>query len=295
MPSVIYQCDQNIIAPSCDPCMTAVEQGRVRGVIFFHKDIYNTIKLQPTDANTWAQALHDGDAFVIPETQGSFDGGAPVEVTGYGDVGTKIVGYNFTLSYKDPSFIQNCGFYNTIKGSTNWHIAFRTETQTRISSRPVAILPKSPVEEDINSEVVWDIEVKWNEKDQPCPFDTPAGIFTCTPIEPTPVADFDFYFGYGTIPTDEDEVENGSQDSAPHLSNPTVSDFGNNGGDEVLWYAEPITEPVKVKWYHTAINNGAIGPLETWLSPIIVGQYRVYKTSFATTYSTPTSVEFRTS
>lgn len=183
MSYTIYNpCEDEVVAPSCDPCLDDIEHGRVRGVSYVHKSYYPTIMEDPTNAAAWAAGIASKLIFVIPETLGSFDGGAPVETTGYGDAQTKIVGYNFVLNHKDPNYKANCAFYNSIKGSANWHLAFRSEKLTRITSNPVTIIPKSPIAEDLNSEVVWDVENKWSQGDQPCPFDTPADVFVCASL-----------------------------------------------------------------------------------------------------------------
>lgn len=295
MADVLYNCDEDIIAPICNPCLDDVEQGGVRSIAFIHKDIIGSITTDPTDTNAWLQGIQDGKIFVIPETQGSFDGGSPVEGPGYGHVASRIVGYDFSLPYKDPAYKDNCAFYNSIKGSTKWHVAYATESLTRISGKPVVIIPKSPIQEDLNSEVVWDVEVKWKEKNQPCPFETPDGVFTCTPEEPVPVVPFTFYFGTGEAPADNTEIELGTSGTANHNSKATVSDFGNVGGDEVLWYAEPVAEPVKTKWYNTPTNQGNIGGSNLFGDPVIVGGYRLYVSAYATTFSSPAAVEFRIS
>lgn len=292
MADVLYNCDDEIIAPVCDPCLDEIELGRVRSIAFIHKDIFAAVAANPTDANTWAQGIQDKKLFVIPETQGAFDGGSPNEVAGYGHVSTRVVGYEFVLSYKDPAYKANCGFYNSIKGSTKWHVAYATDTLTRISGKPVSIAPKSPIGDDDKSEVVWEVDVKWTEKDHPCPFETPDGIFTCTPIEPVPVEPFTFYFGFGEVPEDDTEVELGTSGTANHNGKATVADFG-NVNDEVLWYAEPVSEPAKSKWYNTPTNQGSIGGANLFGAPVTVGNYRVYSTAYATTFSSPAAVEFR--
>jgi hypothetical protein len=177
--SVYNPCEDEITDPVCDPCLDTIEHGRVRGVAFINKNYYATVKGDPENAAVWNAGIANKGIYIIPETQGNFDGGQPVEVPGYGDSETKLIGYKFALGFKDPNYKGNEPFYNSIKGSSNWHIAFRTETQTRISGNPATIIPKSPVADDLNSEVVWDVEVKWSHKDQPTPFDTPADIFKC--------------------------------------------------------------------------------------------------------------------
>ncbi len=181
MSYTIYNpCDGEVVEPVCDPCLDEIEHGRIRGVAFVHKSFLSTLLEDPEALDQWEKGIADKLIFIIPETSGSFDGGQPVEAPGYGDVQSKVVGFNFSLAYKDPNFKNNCPFYNSIMGSSNWHIAFRTETQTRISGNPVAIIPKSPVQDELNSEVVWDVEIKWSQAKQPCPFDTPEGLFVCS-------------------------------------------------------------------------------------------------------------------
>lgn len=172
-------CDTSIEDPVCDPCNDDIELGRVRGVCYIHESYYATLAADPENATLWATGAAQGLIKVIPKTSGTFDGGAPVEVAGYGDSESKIIGFKFQLSYKDPSLKRNTPFYNTIKNSGNYHVAFRTESLTRISEKPCTVIPKSPVEEDMTSQAVWNVDVKFNQKDQPVPFDTPADVFKC--------------------------------------------------------------------------------------------------------------------
>lgn len=166
-------CDTAVPPHHCDPC-APIEHGRVRSVAFIKQSFEFT---DPTDPNEWTTGIENGDIVVIPEVLGSFDGGAPVEAPGYGDQETKITGYNFSLLFKDPNYLENADFYNAIKRSRNYKIAYRTETQTHISTNTVTVLPKNPVAEELTSEVVWDVEVKFSQGDLPEPFNTPAGTF----------------------------------------------------------------------------------------------------------------------
>ncbi len=73
----------------------------------------------------------------------------------------------------------NADFYNALKNSRNFRFAFRTATQVHITQNTVQAIPKNPVAEDITSEVVWNVLVKWAEFDSPVPYDVPGGIFEC--------------------------------------------------------------------------------------------------------------------
>lgn len=177
--SIYNPCGDEVVAPVCDPCLVEMEHGGVRGVGLIHKNYIATLKANPTLKAVWVAGVAAGAIFIIPETQGTFDGGAPVEVPGFGDQLTRITGYNFGAAFKDPNFKGNTAFYNSIIGAGNYHFAWRTETQSRISNKPVAVLPKSPVQEGLQTEVMWDVEIKWFESKQPVPFDTPDGVFVC--------------------------------------------------------------------------------------------------------------------
>jgi hypothetical protein len=199
--TIINPCAGDIIDPVCDPCLGGVEHGRIRGGAFINKAYLPTVQDAIDDLMTALNAvpvvpatvtaakvildtaIADGITskviYIIPETTGTFDGGAPVEGPGYGDRTSRFIGFNFGLAYKDPSFQSNTDFYNTISLSTGWHFLWRTETLTRISNNPVTIVHKSPVQEDLNSEVVWEVEIKWNGKNQPKPYKEMIDYFVC--------------------------------------------------------------------------------------------------------------------
>lgn len=173
--SVYYPsgCDSLIPDYVCDPC-EIVELGRIRSVAYIKKTFAFT---DPTSPAEWQNGFASGDIILIPFVRGTFDGGAEVESTGYGDQATRLTGYNFQAQYQDPNYRSNCAFYNALKNAKDYKFAYRTETQIHITDVPVQVIPKNPVQDDINSEVVWDVIVKWSSKDLPCPVDVPEGIF----------------------------------------------------------------------------------------------------------------------
>lgn len=181
MSSVYYPagCETEVGEHYCNPC-DAIEHGRVRSIAFIKKSF---VFEDPTDPTEWEAGVASGDIIIIPEVLGSFNGGEPVESTGYGDQATKITGYNFELPFKDPSYANNADFYNGLKRSRNYKVAYRTENYTHISDNAVTVIPKSPVGEDLTSEVVWDVLVKFSQGDIPTPTLTPPGIFECFAYE----------------------------------------------------------------------------------------------------------------
>ena len=174
------QCNVNIDAPQCDPCLTDIEHGRVRAVaIFVSKSAYDAVVAAPDQATAWQTGITAGEIFIIPDTSGTFDGGAPQDGPGYGDLASRNIGFQFTLLFNDPNFKTNCAFYNQLARNNGVYIGWKTETQVRLSGAPVRIVPTSPVTDDVTSELVFAVNAIWNERDQPCPFDAPEGIFVC--------------------------------------------------------------------------------------------------------------------
>lgn len=168
-------CASSVPDHYCNECEPA-EHGRVRSVAFIANDFEFT---DPSDPTEWQVGIADKKIIVIPQTNGSFDGGTEVEAPGYGDQQTKLVGYNFVLTYNDPNYKLNADFYNGVKLSRNFKFAYRTEKLTHIVEPTVQVVPKNPVAEDLTSEVVWNVLVKWSDEDLPVPYETPAGIFDC--------------------------------------------------------------------------------------------------------------------
>lgn len=168
-------CEQEIGDHYCNNCED-LEHGRLRSAAFVANDFAFT---DPTSPAEWQAGIQAKKIIIIPEVNGTFDGGSEVEAPGYGDQASKLTGYNFQAVFNDPNYKLNADFYNALKRSRNYRFAYRTETQTHLTENTVSIIPKNPVTDDIASEVVWNVTVKWSDGDLPVPFDTPAGIFTC--------------------------------------------------------------------------------------------------------------------
>ena len=168
-------CDSEIPDHLCSNC-DDIEHGRVRSIAYIKTSFSFTDPSNPTE---WRTGILNKSIIIIPDVNGTFDGGAETEGDGYGDQQTKLLGYNFTLQYKDPNYKANALFYNEIKKSRNYYVAYRTETQIHFSDVTVQVIPKNPVTAATTDEVVYDVTVKWSNGDIPTPYDAPAGTFTC--------------------------------------------------------------------------------------------------------------------
>lgn len=162
---------------ACNPCPN-YENGRIRSIAF----IKNTFTFtDPTSTAEWTTGVNNGDIIIIYETQGSYDGGATSELVGFGDAATVNGNTTHTLTFKDRNYADNCDFYNAIRGSSDYTVAYRTGTlsagHVHLAGAPVTISPKNPVPDDLNAIVVWEVQLKWANVDSPCPYSTPSGIF----------------------------------------------------------------------------------------------------------------------
>src|SRR5688572_10644649 len=147
--SVYYpaNCDDLVPAHICDPC-EEIEGGRIRSMAFIKTTFAFT---DPTDPTEWEAGFASGDIILIPQTNGTFDGGAEVEAPGFGDQVTRLTGFNYQIQYQDPNYRQNCAFYNALKNSRQYKAAYRTGTQIHMIDYTVQAIPKNPVQEDPNS------------------------------------------------------------------------------------------------------------------------------------------------
>jgi len=153
-----------------------IEHARIRSIGFVYDSIAATIETDLSDPAPWKAGIVEKQVIIVPETQGSLDS-AEVTGPGYGDESERLIGYNHTVTFRDPNYKQNSAFYNSIKFSRSLRLAYRTETQTHLSGKTVKVIPKAVIADDLTGEVVWEVTVKWFEADIPAPADTPPGVF----------------------------------------------------------------------------------------------------------------------
>jgi hypothetical protein len=174
--SIYYPtCADTITDPVCTDC-PEVERGRVRA-IGFKKSTFSFS--DPTDASEWDNAIADKNCYIFPAVHGTFTQ-TEVEGTGFGDQDTTLDGYENVLEVYEPNYNDNYGFWNTIKNSREWEAIYVTETKMHIADEVCVVIPKQPVEDDLNSRVVWHIMIKWKQEDMLQPQAKPGNVFdTC--------------------------------------------------------------------------------------------------------------------
>ena len=168
-------CDSVVPPHSCDPCLPR-EFGRVRAVAFI-KEGFSFV--DETNQAEWEAAIQNEDVILIPKVHGALPEPSEQMGQGYGDTVETLLGYEFTLTYFDRNYAENCDFYNALQGQQSYRFMYKTELKGHITSATVTVIPKAPIEDDLNSEVVWMVQVKWKDTSHACPFNFPAGVLKC--------------------------------------------------------------------------------------------------------------------
>lgn len=165
--------DGNIPEYMCDPCIIG-EHGRVRSAALIHKSLKDDLEKVSTTPGVknvelkswWETQIEAGLIKVIPTTRGTYDGGTPNMITGFGDKREVKSSKTHVLVFNDPNHTNNDEFYQAIEDSAeDYLIAWRTETELRVSTEVLSTIDaKDAVEEDIDSFVVWSVTCTWNQK-----------------------------------------------------------------------------------------------------------------------------------
>lgn len=154
-----------------------VEPGSVVAVAFIDEDVTFT---DITDPAEWTNLTYASDVLVHQEVRGSYSKPAATEIPGKGKQDTRVVGRKHELLFRVSSIKGNDNYWNTLNRSTNYKVAFvvgseydllfYVDTNVSIDAGPV-------VEESLDSEVDWNVSVKWSSINVPGTSDVPTGIF----------------------------------------------------------------------------------------------------------------------
>jgi hypothetical protein len=186
MPIVYKSCGGSAIpAHLCNAC-TKPEKGGVRGVAYIEKAYLDVARLvdgtfdkaKVENLSWWNTGVLNGSIIIIPKTRGTFDGGSPQTGSGFGDISEITTGKIFTLVANDPDHKDNEAFYAALSDAPGaYHMAWRTDTELRISDAPVSIDAGDSTEEDINSQVTWAVTATWTQSRKT------VQVFDVTPVK----------------------------------------------------------------------------------------------------------------
>lgn len=181
MPTIYYPGCETEELPfyTCDPC-EEYESARVRSVFFVTAAYYAILQANPLSLALWQAGILSEDIIIIPKVVGALDAPDPITGPGYGDDLESNLGRDYTLTWRDPNYKSNCNFYNSLAHKNGvYYVGYRTSSQSAISDKTVTPDARAPITENIEDNVEWNGSAKWRSRFQPCPFDTPVGVFTC--------------------------------------------------------------------------------------------------------------------
>jgi hypothetical protein len=166
----------------CNSCIDE-ENGRISAVAFTKRGVPI---VDWSDPQNWKDVICNGLGRIIPEVRGTYDGSAPVTNTGYGRVQTRKTSANHTVNYMHIWQAENVDFYNNLSRSTEYDFFFATETKLWRANAPVYISPTSPIAENVDSLIEFNVTVIWTKFELPEVYDLPPGLFTsCEQLEET--------------------------------------------------------------------------------------------------------------
>jgi hypothetical protein len=163
------------VVPEC-----TVETGRVVALAFIHKDIFDAIYADPSNASNWVDGSYSSDLEVFQEVRGTYSGGQPTTVSGLGSQANRTVNATHTLTVQVEGVKGNEDFWNEIQKSNDYRVAFVVGGNYDllfIQNKDVSIYANVPVEEGLDTEVLWNVTVEWQDIVNPKTSNVPAGIF----------------------------------------------------------------------------------------------------------------------
>lgn len=166
-------CETVITSPICSDCPDK-ELGDVRGFALIHEDKVFT---DPTSAVEWNLGINAEEIYVFPYSRGGVVA-TEHEVAGFGNVNTEVDGYDYVVSAVEPNYVNDWGFWNTIKGSLAYRIAYRTKGRIHIADENCSIIAKADITEGEKREAVnWSLMFKFSQEGLLRPYTLPTGIF----------------------------------------------------------------------------------------------------------------------
>lgn len=152
------------------------EQARIRHIHLIKKGVS---VVDPSSAAEWAALEAAGDAIIIRNIRGEYDGGAAQEAEGFGDVQTEITGMNHQLTITDANGVDNIDFYNDIKNKAgNYELFMVGETKIFKTNSTFSLAPTLPITANLSDSVNVVAVIKWSYEDLPVTFVKPsAGLY----------------------------------------------------------------------------------------------------------------------
>lgn len=166
-------CDTPLPAYQEDIC--AVEPSRIIAVAFIRSD--NTFT-DFTSASQWSTNQTAGTAVVIRNVRGNKDKSSVVEIDGFGKQQTRTVGYDRQITYEHADVVDNVDFYDVLNFDSAHSVAFYTQGgRLFVNNNLVSVDADFIIPTELNNQIIFNVVVKWAEKEMAQPFVGPASIF----------------------------------------------------------------------------------------------------------------------
>ena len=157
-----------------------IEPGSVVAIAFVDEDSKFTSSNDITDPANWINLDYDASVLIHQEVRGAYPRPAPTEIPGKGKQDTRITGRKHQVDFRVSSIKGNDNYWNTLNRSTNYTFAFVVGSDYDLLlyvDKTVSIDAVPVVDEGLDSEVDWNVTVKWSDIDVPSTSNVPAGIF----------------------------------------------------------------------------------------------------------------------
>ena len=178
-----YGCTNDAVH-TCHDCPEGRQRefARVRRAGFIKQGYLATLLAAPIDPTVWQAGIDAGAIIVCPQTSGTYDGGTPKQLKGYGDRKMTYGPRDMKVNFNDPDYVDNYHFYNEISSRTDLVPFFGTSSLIRIFDEPAIITAKDPVIDDLEEEVIWNVEVEVISVNLPImvPKATIESVFVCS-------------------------------------------------------------------------------------------------------------------
>ena len=157
-----------------------IEPGSVVAIAFVDEDSKFTSSNDITDPANWINLDYDASVLIHQEVRGLYARPAATEIPGKGKQDVRITGRKHQVDFKADSIKGNDNYWNTLNRSTNYTFAFVVGADYDLlfyTDKTVSIDAVPVVDESLDSQVDWNVTVKWSDIDVPSTSDVPAGIF----------------------------------------------------------------------------------------------------------------------
>ena len=92
------------------------------------------------------------------------------ERAGVGDEAERLLGYDHTGSFVDPTYAPNQEFWDRA-ARKKFKMLFKTSSKLHFVKEPVRITAKNEIADDLGAKIGWNIEFKWFAPNHPTIFD----------------------------------------------------------------------------------------------------------------------------